>query len=200
LSACTFAGLRRRGPRRDRTLGIHWINGSNACESCMFAAETRARAAVLCGRTRRGSSSRTCRDRLGLARSDPPIWRAGSRRRRSPWTSRRRRRGGRARPPMQLRPERCLGPFGEAPMRGLVRDAEHRRQVPPRAPGGQHEHDRREALPVVDPGHAATLRTLRRHRDQRFGDLPQDLPQPFGHRASGELIHTGSKLDQLHAK
>jgi hypothetical protein len=64
--------------------------------------------------------------------------------------------------PMEFRPQARLGPFGEAPVRGLVRDAEDRRQVPPGAAGGQDEYDRREHLAVIGPRDTTALRAFRR--------------------------------------
>ncbi|GAB3644461.1 hypothetical protein GCM10028833_00010 [Glycomyces tarimensis] len=126
-------------------------------------------------------SRSTCLDRPGLGRSVIP-----------PFGSQARCIDDRPRPvdlalrtepvedgPMQLRPERGLRPLAEAPVHGLVGDAEGRRQVPPPATGGQHEHDRSEDLAVIDPPDASALRSLRRGRDQRLGDFPQTI----GHKA-----------------
>lgn len=81
-------------------------------------------------------------------------------------------------------------------MRRLVADAEDRRQMPPSAPGGQHEHDRAEDGPVIGPGYATALRALWCYRNQQFDDLPEAI----GYKTFSKLIHTRAIPYALHAK
>lgn len=57
--------------------------------------------------------------------------------------------------------------------------------MPPGAASGQHEHDRAEDRPVLDPGDPAALGTLGMRLDQRRSDLPE----PVGHKTFSELVH-----------
>lgn len=67
LSARTFSGRRRRGPRRERTAGIPRMSGRSAWTSLTFAADTPMATGSSC------ASVRTCRCPLCLDRPDSAL-------------------------------------------------------------------------------------------------------------------------------
>jgi hypothetical protein len=94
---------------------------------------------------------------------------------------------GRVEAPQQLRMQRGEHPGGlpllQPPMRGRRRAAQLARQVLPRDPGEQHEHDRPEAHPVIDTRTTAPRIGLV-HRHERLDGPPQlvaDLPHRRRH-------------------
>jgi hypothetical protein len=72
-------------------------------------------------------------------------------------------------------PRDPLGPGGKPPVRGRRRHPERRRQMPPRAAAGQHEHDRDEHRPIVHRSGASTLPAWLEPRHQRRRQLPQTV-------------------------
>jgi hypothetical protein len=79
---------------------------------------------------------------------------------------------------VQPPPQAGRGPGDEPAVRGGLGGSEPRWQVPPRAAGGQHVHDRSEYRPGVDRRAAPALQTARRRRGQRGRQVPQLIRHP----------------------
>ena len=103
--------------------------------------------------------------------------------------------------PVQLLPQPSLRPGSEPSVHGRDRDPERRRQIPPRTPRGQDEHDRGEHRPVIGRRRPTALRSRLETRDQRFHDLPQRIRhQPQRQRIvhPNTMTHPNTMSHQSH--